>query len=238
MKPSWVVLPLLTCVVSTASGQLHEAKRLNACQEVLLEVMGVPEHIPKDLLDKAACVAVIPSVKKAAFGFGGRYGKGAVVCRTEGGHGPWGPPLMISLGGGSFGLQIGGESADFVFLIMNPKGLNSLLKDRLALGVDASVAAGPKGRSAEAATDAQMRAEILTYSRSRGLFVGISLEGAVISQDKDANVALYGDAVDPRNLLLNSDQPIPRAAHGLIQALQRLSPGDRERTTDGRASPR
>jgi lipid-binding SYLF domain-containing protein len=200
------------------------AERLEECHVVLKEVMGVPEGVPRDLLDKAECVAVIPGVKKAALGIGGRWGKGAAVCRTEAGAGAWGSPLMISIGGGSFGLQIGAQSSDYVFLIMNPRGINYLLKSKFTLGADASVAAGPKGRSLEAATDAQMRAEILTYSRSRGVFAGISLEGAVVKQDKDSNVALYGARRAPKELLLKSGQKIPSEAQVLVELLQTMSP--------------
>jgi lipid-binding SYLF domain-containing protein len=198
-------------------------QRLEASREVLEELAGIPEEgVPRDLLDKAECVGIVPSTKKFAFGVGARFGKGVVVCRTS--KGPWGPPLMISLGGGSVGFQIGGQAADYVFLVMNPKGIDNLLKSKFTLGADAAVAAGPKGRTAEAATDARMRAEILTYSRTRGVFAGISLEGAVISQDDDANRRLYGEKVSPRNLLLEPGQPIPAAAKGLIAALDKLSP--------------
>jgi lipid-binding SYLF domain-containing protein len=205
-------------------GEDKAPQRLEASREVLEELAGIPEGIPRDLLEKAECVGVVPSTKKFALGVGGRYGKGVVVCRTDAGRGAWGPPLMISLGGGSFGLQIGGQAADYVFLIMNPKGIDNLLKSKFTLGADAAVAAGPKGRTAEAATDARMRAEILTYSRTRGIFAGISLEGAVLSQDDDANRRLYGAKVSPRDLLLEPGQPIPAPAKGLIAALDKLSP--------------
>jgi lipid-binding SYLF domain-containing protein len=207
-----------------APAQVKETRRLESCVEVLREVMNVPEDFPRDLLDKAECVAVIPGVKKAALGVGGRFGKGAAVCRTERGFGPWGPPLMISIGGGSIGFQIGGQSADLVFLVVNPKGIDHLLKSQFTLGADAAVAAGPKGRNAEAATDLLMRAEILTYSRSRGLFAGISLEGAVVKQDKSANQALYGERVQPRDLLLKPGQKIPAAGKALVDTLRELSP--------------
>jgi lipid-binding SYLF domain-containing protein len=199
-------------------------QRLEASREVLEELAGIPEGIPRDLLDKAECVGVVPSTKKFALGVGGRYGKGVVVCRTDAGRGAWGPPLMISLGGGSIGFQIGGQAADYVFLIMNPKGIDNLLKSQFTLGADVAVAAGPKGRTAEAATDARMRAEILTYSRTRGVFAGVSLEGAVVSQDDDANRRLYGEKVSPRSLLLDPGQAIPAPAKGLIAVLERLSP--------------
>jgi lipid-binding SYLF domain-containing protein len=214
----------LSSIAASVLAEDKETRRLDACRDVIEEVAGMPEGIPRDLLDKAECVGVIPSAKKFALGLGGRYGKGAVACRTDGGHGPWGPPLMIGIGGGSFGLQIGGQAADYVFLIMNPRGIDHLLKSRFTLGADAAVAAGPKGRTAEAATDALMHAEILAYSRARGLFAGISLEGAVISQDKDANRGVYGEQVTPRDLLLKPGQPIPAAGKAFVAALNRLSP--------------
>jgi len=207
-----------------------EDRRLEACREVLEEFLGMQEGIPRSLIDRAECVAVLPSVKKFALGFGGRFGKGAVSCRTEEGKGAWGPPLMISLGGGSFGLQIGGQAADLVFLVMNPKGIDQLIKSQFTLGADASVAAGPLGRTGEADTDLRMRAEILSYSRTRGLFAGLSLEGAVVKQDKDGNRSVYGEDVNPRELLLFWGQPLPPAARGFVNLLQDLSPrlGGRE----------
>lgn len=205
-----------------ARGQTKEARRLASCQEVLEELLAGKESIPRDLLDEAECVAVIPSVKKFALGFGGRFGKGAVLCRTP--DGGFGPPLMISIGGGSFGLQIGGQAADFVFLIMNPKGIDYLMRSQFTLGVDAAVAAGPVGRTGEAGTDLRMKAEILSYSRTRGLFVGLALEGAVVKQDKDANENLYGHRVDPKELLLASSHSIPEPARGLVDFLGGVAP--------------
>jgi lipid-binding SYLF domain-containing protein len=219
-----LIVLLLGPGVVVADDEEKAPQRLEASREVLEELAGIPEGIPRDLLAKAECVGIIPSTKKFALGVGGRYGKGVVACRTDAGRGAWGPPLMISLGGGSFGLQIGGQAADYVLLIMNPKGIDNLLKSKFTLGADAAVAAGPKGRTAEAATDARMRAEILTYSRTRGVFAGISLEGAVVSQDDDANRRLYGEKVSPRDLLLEPGQTIPVPAKGLIAALDRLSP--------------
>ena len=210
--------------VSPVLANTTEDRRLEACRDVLEEFLGMQEGIPRSLIDRAECVAVLPSVKKFALGFGGRFGKGAVSCRTEEGKGAWGPPLMISLGGGSFGLQIGGQAADLVFLVMNPKGIDYLIKSQFTLGADASVAAGPVGRTGEAGTDLRMRAEILSYSRTRGLFAGLSLEGAVVKQDKDGNRSLYGEDVNPRELLLLWAQPMPPAAQGLVKVLQDLSP--------------
>jgi lipid-binding SYLF domain-containing protein len=198
-----------------------EEKRLVSCREVLEELLAGKESIPRDLLDQAECVAVIPSVKKFALGLGGRWGKGAVVCRTTD---DWGPPLMLSLGGGSLGLQIGGQAADYVFLVMNPKGIDYLMRSEFTLGADAAVAAGPVGRTGEAATDLRMRAEILSYSRTRGIFAGISLEGAVVKQDEDANEKIYGERVDSKKLLLQAAYRVPEHARGLVDLLRGISP--------------
>ena len=221
--------PLVTlalALVAPARAEDPEEKgtrRLEACREVLVEVLGMPESIPRDLLDKAECVIVIPSVKKAALGVGARWGKGAASCRRQDGHGGWSAPLMMSVGGGSLGFQIGGQAADYVLLVMNPRGMDSLLKSKFTLGADATVAAGPKGRTAAAATDAQMRAEILAYSRSRGIFAGISIEGSVMKRDDDTNEEVYGERVKPRRVLLEGRYAIPPAARGFIDALNEYS---------------
>jgi lipid-binding SYLF domain-containing protein len=215
---------LALLVAAGAVAEDKETRRLAACAEVLQEVLGIPENIPRDLLDRAYCVGVIPSAKKFALGLGGRYGRGAVVCRAEEGRGPWGAPAMVGVGGGSFGLQIGGQAADFVFLIMNPKGVASLLKSQFTVGADVEVAAGPKGRTSEAATDLQMRAEILSYSRTRGLFAGVSLGGAVVKQDKDANERLYGERVSAKEVLLGGGRTVPKAARALVDQLREASP--------------
>jgi SH3 domain-containing YSC84-like protein 1 len=209
---------------AVSSAQVKERKRLEACREVLEELLGGEERIPRDLLDKAECVAVVPSAKKLALGFGGRWGKGAVVCRGPGGIGSWGAPLLISIGGGSFGLQIGGQAADYVFLVMNPKGIDYLMRSKFTLGGDAAVAAGPVGRTGSASTDLRMRAEILSYSRTRGLFAGLSLEGTVVEQDRDGNESVYGERVDPKRLLLEGGYPVPPAARGLVELLATSSP--------------
>jgi lipid-binding SYLF domain-containing protein len=206
-----------------AQAQAKEARRLEACREVLEELLSGKESIPRELLDKAECVAVIPSAKKLALGIGGRYGKGAVACRGRDAA-SWSAPLMVSIGGGSFGLQIGGQAADYVFLVMNPKGIDYLLRSQFTLGADAAVAAGPLGRTGSAGTDLRLRAEILSYSRTRGLFVGISLEGAVVKQDKDGNENLYGERVDPKQLLLEGAYAVPPAARGFISLLEKASP--------------
>jgi SH3 domain-containing YSC84-like protein 1 len=217
---------IAACLIAASPvlANTSEDRRLEACRDVLEEFLGMKESIPRSLIDKAECVAVLPSVKKFALGFGGRFGKGAVSCRTEEGKGAWGPPLMISLGGGSFGLQIGGQAADLVFLVMNPRGIDYLIKSQFTLGAGASVAAGPVGRTGEAGTDLRMRAEILSYSRTRGLFAGLSLEGAVVKQDKDGNRNVYGEDVNPKELLLFWGQPMPQAARGFVNLLQDLSP--------------
>ena len=218
---------LLSLAVATAVRAEPEekgARRLAACQEVLIEVLGMPESIPRDLLDKAECVIVIPSVKKAAFGVGARWGKGAASCRRREGHSGWSSPLMMSVGGGSVGFQAGVQAADYVLLVMNPKGMESLLKSKFTLGADASVAGGPKGRSATAATDAWMTAEILSYTRTRGIFAGVSIEGVVINRDDDTNEAVYGEPVSARKVLLEDRYPVPAAGRAFIDALNQYSP--------------
>ena len=202
-----------------------EQERLQNAGKVMHEILNVPDDIPQDLLDKARCVVVMPSVLKAAFVVGGSYGRGTMVCRTgKDFTGPWGPPAMYALEGGSFGLQIGGEATDFVFLIMNDRGAGSLLHTKVRLGADASAAAGPKGRSASADTDAYMRAEILSYSRARGVFAGISLDGSTLRPDEDANRKLYGKSTSASKIILESDVTTPDAAHDLMAALQSSSP--------------
>jgi SH3 domain-containing YSC84-like protein 1 len=228
MTPQKLSRPFATAILLAAavtSAGEKEAKRLAESREVLVELAGIKEGAPREILEKAKCVVVIPGVKKAAIGIGGRFGYGVAVCRTENGEGPWGAPVMMSLKGGSVGFQIGGQSSDFVLLVMNRKGIDNLLKSKFTLGADVSVAAGPLGRNAEAATDLRMRAEILSYSRSRGVFAGISLEGASLRQDSRANEALYGKGVDPRTRLLRSGQTIPQVARGLVEAIDRLTSG-------------
>jgi SH3 domain-containing YSC84-like protein 1 len=200
----WMTLTLLVMVLAAALplAASDTDARLQASAEVLSEILRIPEGIPKDLLDKAECVVVIPSVKKLAFGFGGSYGRGAMVCRSgRDFRGPWGAPAMYRLEGGSFGLQLGGQANDYVLLIMNPKGVRSLLKSKVKLGADVSASGGPKGRTATAETDALMRTEILSYSRSRGLFAGVSLEGSTLRPDDDANRQLYGRNISARRIV-------------------------------------
>jgi lipid-binding SYLF domain-containing protein len=202
-----------------------EDNRLRNSGTVMHEILNVPDDIPQDLLDKARCVVVMPSVLKAAFIVGGSYGRGAMVCRTgKDFRGPWGAPAMYALEGGSFGLQIGGEATDFVFLLMNDRAANSLLHSKVKLGADASAAAGPKGRSAEADSDAYMRAEILSYSRARGVFAGVSLEGSTLRPDAEGNRKLYGEDAKAARIIRESDYAAPAAAHDLLAALQTSSP--------------
>jgi lipid-binding SYLF domain-containing protein len=189
------------------------------------EILNIPDDIPQDLLDKARCVIVLPSVLKAAFIIGGSYGHGAMVCRTgKDFNGPWGAPAMVSLEGGSVGFQIGGEATDFVLLVMNDRGVNSLLHSKVKLGADASAAAGPKGRTASADTDVTLRSEILTYSRARGAFAGVSLEGSTLRPDNDGNRDVYGKSVDSAAIVTERNVQPPPEAQTLISALEKASP--------------
>jgi len=202
-----------------------ETKRLENAGIVMDEILNVPDDIPQDLLNKARCVVVLPSVMKAAFIVGGSYGRGTMVCRTgKDFDGPWGAPAMYALEGGSVGLQIGGEATDFVILVMNNRGMDSLLHSKVKLGADATVAAGPKGRTASADTDAYMRAEMLSYSRARGVFAGISLEGSTLRPDEDANRRLYGKDASAQKIVLESKVDAPPAGAKLVGRLQKASP--------------
>jgi SH3 domain-containing YSC84-like protein 1 len=212
-----------------ASSSLYAASEVNDrvvhAAVVLKEIAQISEKsIPQDLLDKSACVAVIPGLKRGGFVFGGSYGKGVIACRTQNGDGPWSAPTMFSLQGGSFGLQIGVQSVDLVLVIMNLSGIESLLNSKFTLGGDASVAAGPVGRTAAAQTDAFMSAQILAYSRSRGLFGGLVLKGESIRPDKDANYVLYGKQIEPKNVLLHQATDIPKDAKIFLDELTRISP--------------
>jgi SH3 domain-containing YSC84-like protein 1 len=202
-----------------------ETDRLENCGTVMKEIMDIPDDIPQDLIDKAECVIIYPSVLKAAFVVGGSYGRGAMTCRT-GEHytGPWSAPSMMALEGGSVGLQIGGQATDFVLLVMNPRGARAILKSKVKLGGDASVAAGPKGRTASAESDVTLRAEVLSYSRSRGLFAGISLEGSTVRPDDDANERVYGQNVSAEAIIFKGAVAVPSAAQKLVAFLNRKSP--------------
>lgn len=223
MRPFLAVVCLLAFGAS-ARAQSKEADRLNNAAAVIEEVMGTPEKaVPLDLLKRAVCIGVIPSMKKAALGFGGSFGRGALVCRN-GGTGGWGAPSMITLRGGSFGLQLGGLATDVLLFVGNPKGAEKLLRSKGELGADVSVAAGPKGRTAAAATDPFMSAEILTYSRSKGLFAGISLKGSALTADHDANQRLYGRRLEPHDILIRGGVGVPGAARTFVSALNKYAP--------------
>jgi lipid-binding SYLF domain-containing protein len=219
-----VVLPLFAEVAS-AADQAKDDDRLRNCGMVLKEILDVPDNIPQDLLDKADCVVVFPSVLKAAFIVGGSYGRGAMSCRKgEDFKGSWGAPTMMALEGGSFGFQMGGEATDFVLLVMNERGASAILTSKVKLGGDASVAAGPVGRDSSADTDATLRAEILSYSRARGLFAGVSLEGSTIRPDNKDNRRLYGSKIAARKIVLSQEVAAPPAAEPLISTLDRRTP--------------
>jgi lipid-binding SYLF domain-containing protein len=225
MRKAWMLLLTMVLALLPAYSKSKEESRLEESGEVLKEIVNIPDNIPQDLLDKAHCVIVIPSVKKAAFIVGGSYGRGAMTCRTgQDWNGPWGPPTMMALEGGSFGFQIGGEATDFVLLVMNERGANSILSSKVKLGADASAAAGPKGRTTEAGTDVAMRAEILTYSRARGLFAGVSLEGSTLRPDNDANKAVYGKEIDSKQIVRGGAVKTPAAAQKIVEVLQKQSP--------------
>ena len=226
----WIALMagmLLAAPMTYAGGDegRTERERVENAGRVMQEILDVPDDIPSKILDHARCVVVMPTVLKAAFVVGGAYGRGVMVCRTGKDYtGPWGAPTMMALEGGSFGFQIGGEATDFVFLVMNDSGAHSLLKSKVKLGADASAAAGPVGRTTSADTDAFMRAEILTYSRARGLFAGVSLEGSTLRPDGDANRNLYGKSLRPEEIVRGEKMPVPDSAKELIRELQQASP--------------
>jgi lipid-binding SYLF domain-containing protein len=216
---------LLLVALSASAGTGKEEERLREARTVIEEILNIPDGIPQELLDKAECIIVLPSVKKFALGIGGSYGRGAMICRSgEGFEGTWGAPAMYRLEGGNIGLQLGGQATDFLFLVMNAKGAESLMKSKVKLGADASAAAGPKGRAAGASTDAAMRAEILTYSRSRGLFAGLSLEGSTLRPDSGANESLYGKKVAVAEIVRGSGVRITEAGRSLAALLDRASP--------------
>ena len=219
-----VTLGLLALPLS-AKDDKKETERLENCGTVLKEILDIPDDIPPDLLDKAECVIIYPSVVKAAFIVGASYGRGAMTCRT-GEHftGPWGAPTMMALEGGSVGFQLGGQATDFVLLVMNPRGAKAILNSKVKLGADASAAAGPKGRDAEAATDVTLRAEVLTYSRARGLFAGISLEGSTVRPDNGANEKLYGKKLEAVDVVRKGAVAVPPSAQELVSVLNKKSP--------------
>ena len=226
MKKLWVAVIVCSLASSLwAAGNEHEQERVKDSGDVLKEILDIPDDIPQDLVDKAECIIVLPSVKKAAFGIGGSYGRGVMICRS-GQHytGPWGPPALYALEGVSIGFQLGAQGTDFVLLVMNPKGAKSLLSSKVKLGADASAAAGPKGRTAEGATDVVMSAEILSYSRNKGLFAGVSLEGSTLRSDGSANEKLYGRKLSAREIIRDHKVGNPACAAELVALLNKKSP--------------
>jgi SH3 domain-containing YSC84-like protein 1 len=220
---------LTVCMFSApafaAANDVKEQDRVKEAGQTIKEILNIPDNIPQDLLDKAECVVILPSVLKGAFGVGASYGRGVMICRS-GAHytGPWGAPALYALEGVSIGLQMGGQATDFVLLVMNPKGARSLLSSKVKLGADASAAAGPKGRTAEGATDIVMNAEILSYSRNKGLFAGISLEGSTLRSDGNANAKLYGKRLDAREIIVERKVAVPGCARELVSLLNLKSP--------------
>jgi len=211
--------------VARAANRDKDEDRLKDCGTVLKEILDIPDDIPQGLLDKADCVVVYPSVLKAAFVVGGSYGRGAMTCRKgDNFKGSWGAPTMMALEGGSFGFQIGGQATDFVLLVMNEGGARGILSGKVKLGGDASVAAGPVGRNASAETDVTLRSEILSYSRSRGLFAGISLEGSTIRPDNKANEQIYGKKLEASQIVLSDQVRVPAAGEQLVSTLNDKTP--------------
>jgi len=211
--------------MASLGAQNKEQSRLENCGVVMEEILNVPDNIPQELLGKAECVIVIPSMMKVAVGVGASYGRGAMVCRAgKTFDGPWGAPAMYTLEGGSFGFQLGGEATDLVLLVMNTRGADALLNSQVKLGGNASVAAGPKGRLVEASTDASLRAEILSYSRSRGLFAGVSLSGTSLRPDNDANAQVYGRKLTARRIVMGKAITVPESGHRLVNVLETYAP--------------
>ena len=228
MKRIFLLMAVFALAGLPASAQKDENNRIRNAGKVMVEILNVPDDIPADILDKAECVIVLPSVIKFAIGFGGSYGRGVMTCRSgKDFSGRWSAPAMMALEGGSFGLQLGGQATDFVLLVMNRRGADSILTSQVKLGGDVAAAAGPKGRSAAAATDVTMRAEILSYSRSRGLFAGISLEGSTLRPDGDGNGRLYGQGITAKDIVINSAIRPPASARLLVSTLNKRSPQNR-----------
>jgi lipid-binding SYLF domain-containing protein len=225
MKKLSVVCLIFALLLPAFADNEKEEDRVKESGEVLKEILNIPDNIPQDLLDKAECIVVLPSVKKGAFGVGGSYGRGVMICRS-GLHytGPWGQPALYALEGLSIGFQLGGQATDFVLLVMNPKGAKSLLSSKVKLGADASAAAGPKGRTAEGATDIVMSAEILSYSRNKGLFAGVSLEGSTLRSDGSANEKLYGTKLSAKDIIRGGKVKAPASAAELIGLLNQKTP--------------
>jgi SH3 domain-containing YSC84-like protein 1 len=219
------VLALMAALAIPAHAQSKEQDRVENAGSVIKEIMDIPDDIPQNVIDKADCVVVLPSVLKAAFIVGASYGRGVMTCRSgDNMRGPWGAPTMMALEGGSFGLQLGGQATDFVLLLMSERSASSILTSKVKLGGDASAAAGPVGRNASAETDVTFRAEILTYSRARGLFAGISLTGSTLRPDNNANESLYGKKIDAKDIVMKGAVPPPPSAQLLLQTLNQHSP--------------
>lgn len=230
MKRSWISVLAAACLAVTSSSlfaadDTKEVDRVENAGKVMTEILNIPDDIPQDVLNKAYCVVVLPSVLKAAFIVGASYGRGVMTCRSGANfEGPWGAPTMMALEGGSFGLQIGGEATDFVLLLMSDRSAKGILTSKVKLGADASAAAGPVGRTASAETDATMRAEILSYSRARGAFAGVSLDGSTLRPDNDANKKLYGKEINADAIVLKGAVKPPPSAHTLIHTLDVKTP--------------
>ncbi len=221
----WLIFALCAGFALPAFTQQKEEDRLKSSYQVMKAVAGMPDGIPRDLLNKAECALVFPSVKKAAFVVGASYGRGVMTCRSgESFHGPWSAPAFFAIEGGSFGLQIGGEATDFVLLIMNEQGASSVMSSKVKLGGDAAVAAGPVGRTTSAETDIVMKAEILSWSRNRGVFAGVSLDGSTLRSDDDANNNLYGKSLNAKQIILQREVKTPPSGRQLISLLDRMSP--------------
>ena len=228
MKRMFLLMFVMALVGLPAYAQKDENNRIRNAGKVMVEILNVPDDIPAELLEKAECVIVLPSVMKAAFIVGGSYGRGVMSCRSGAEfNGPWSAPAMMALEGASVGFQIGGQATDFVLLVMNKRGADSILTSKVKLGGDIAAAAGPKGRNAAASTDVTMRAEVLSYSRSRGLFAGVSLEGSTLRPDGDAQARIYGKGVSAKEIVINSSIHAPASAKLLVSTLNKKSPRNR-----------
>ena len=231
MKSKWISVGLLAALALPVYAQEKEQERVENAGSVMKEILNAPDSIPQDVLDKADCVVVLPSVKKFAIGIGGSYGRGVMTCRAgKDFKGKWGAPTMMALEGGSVGLQLGGEATDFVLLLMSTSSASSILSSKVKLGGDASAAAGPVGRSASAETDAAMKAEILSYSRARGAFAGVSLAGSTLRPDNDANKDLYGKKIEAKEIVLDGAVKAPPSASALISTLDKASPVNKSKS--------
>jgi SH3 domain-containing YSC84-like protein 1 len=225
MKKIMLAVGVSVLLASVTSAQKKEQERVENSGTVLTEILNAPDSIPQSVLDKADCVVVLPSVMKFAIGIGGSYGRGVMTCRGgKSFHGRWGAPTMMALEGGSVGFQLGGQATDFVLLLMNSRSAEGILTSKVKLGGDASAAAGPVGRDASAETDVTLRAEVLSYSRARGLFAGVSLEGSTLRPDNDANKSLYGKQIAAKEVVLNGAVPPPPSAKKLLATLNKQSP--------------